>query len=291
MLQFIKAMPEGLQELTMMVHSDYFDRVMPTLLEKSGPTLEALRLEELERASRPSTESQGSPVGLQDLLRTEWVCSKLEVLSLGIMELTAEEFEHNDRDARWKGGDDTEGGEQYPLLQGMSTADAAQHTLYTRMVDNVMEFHRRLNALPNLTSLALTWDNLCQDIPYDPFEYEIDFSKTLQWMGLKWSVVRDHRMSCVRLAMQRLLDKKKDMVFGRKMVDMGINATEIERRGFSDWRLRSNFNPKWSWNYDPYYVYMWDIEEGKEPLFEEMPRVYKSRGRRQQHFDIYRQKK
>ncbi|KAF9127641.1 hypothetical protein BGW39_005707 [Mortierella sp. 14UC] len=314
MLRFIMAMPEALQGLTMIVHSDYMDRVMPTLLQRSGPTLEILHLEEHEHDGvhnrsiyiadifsscprlkvltvrpswKPSTTSQGSSaVGLQDLLRAEWVCSRLETLALGIMELAGEDLEDNDYVAEWKEGDDTEGGEHYPPPCRMSTTDTAQHVHYLRKVDNVAQFYRRLKALPNLTSLALEWDNLCHDIPYDPFEYEIDFSDNLRWMGLRWSTVRDRNMTCAQEAMQRLLDKKKDLAFQHRMADMGIYVFEVKRDGWRNWRRNWGYDPRWSGNHYPDERF---VEE--EALFEGVQEAYKSQGHRRRRFDILRRKK
>ncbi|KAF9297897.1 hypothetical protein BGZ88_008634 [Linnemannia elongata] len=133
MFRFVKLVPETLLEFTTAIEPGYLDR---------------------------------------DLLGTEWVCSGLEALSIGIRDLAEYEAEQEmDKHGNHNLLFDTD----------------AELALYLRKIHNVKEFRRRLKSFtPSLQTLDLAWSHLCQGIPYDPYSHDIEFPDNLRWVNLKW---------------------------------------------------------------------------------------------------------
>ncbi|KAF9156019.1 hypothetical protein BG015_007585 [Linnemannia schmuckeri] len=241
MFRFVKVMPEPLQELTMKIESDYLGRVFPALLRRSGPALQVLRLDEygfddtnvrstyiadilatcprLKTLAiwppwRSHTESQGTNVGLQDLLRAEWACSGLEALSISSMDLTeykAEQEMDKDKDRS----------SAYNADSGLA--------FYLRKIHNVTEFLRRLKVItPSLQNLSLAWSYLCHDI------HTTHTAMILRWMNLKWSPFYGggrgglSSTSLREAAVQRQLEKERDLVLQRKLQSPGISVCEFK---------------------------------------------------------------
>ena len=159
MFRFVKIMPRALLELTTNIEPGYLDRIIPTLLRRSGPSLQVFRLYEQDFDSssarstyiadilstcprlktfvvlppwRWHTRPRGTNVGLQDLLGAEWVCSGLETLSIGIRDLAEYEVEQEmDKDGNHRSPSDTN----------------AELALYLCKICNVTKFHRRLRSI------------------------------------------------------------------------------------------------------------------------------------------------
>ncbi|KAF9130816.1 hypothetical protein BGX30_013349 [Mortierella sp. GBA39] len=221
MFRFITGMPQGqgqgqgLQGLTMRITPLYANRVLPALLQQCGPTLQVLRLGEFGFANLRSTyiadilaccprlkvfvvsSAPGklrpfSKIALQDLLSTEWVCSELETLSISINELAA--VTAQDTGTLYDGLaslalEDTEN-EKGNQLGSTAALTYQDYVHFSSMVRNVLEFYRRLNALPKLVTLSLQWSQVCQTVPYEcgmGFSDNLLDVDKLQWMGLEWS--------------------------------------------------------------------------------------------------------
>ncbi|KAG9069867.1 hypothetical protein KI688_009192 [Linnemannia hyalina] len=220
MFRFITGMPQGqgqgLQGLTMRITPLYANRVLPALLQQCGSTLQVLRLGELGFANLRSTyiadilarcprlkvfvvsSAPGklrpfSKIALQDLLSAEWVCSELETLSISINELAAVATAQ-DTGTLYDGLaslalEDTKN-EKGSQLGSTAAQTYQDYVKFSSMVRNVLEFYRRLNALPKLVTLSLQWSQVCQTVPYECgmgfSDHLLDVDK-LQWMGLEWS--------------------------------------------------------------------------------------------------------
>ncbi|KAK5822412.1 hypothetical protein F5H01DRAFT_402512 [Linnemannia elongata] len=72
MFRFVKLLPETLLEFTTAIEPGYLDRVIPTLLRRSGPSLQVLRLSEQDGTTARSTY-------IADILST---CPRLKTLVL-----------------------------------------------------------------------------------------------------------------------------------------------------------------------------------------------------------------
>ncbi|KAG0272320.1 hypothetical protein BGZ95_011931 [Linnemannia exigua] len=113
MFRFIVDLFKSLQGLSMRITPAYLDRVLPTLLHRSGPTLHLLRLCEMGfnqgqirstyiadilascphlktfvALASPGMVKLFSNARLQELLCAGWACSGLEKMSISIEEIT-----------------------------------------------------------------------------------------------------------------------------------------------------------------------------------------------------------
>ncbi|KAF9331038.1 hypothetical protein BGZ91_012269 [Linnemannia elongata] len=202
MFRFVKLMPETLLEFTTAIEPGYLDRVIPTLLRRSGSSLQVLRLSEQDFDGTTARSTY-----IVDILFTcaEWVCSGLETLSIGIRDLA-----------------------EYEAEQEMDK----QLALYLRNIHNVKDFCRRLQSFtPSLQTLDLAWSHLCQGIPYDPYSHDIEFPDNLRWMNLKWFPIYgglESTTTTQKEAMQRYSEKKSDLALQRKLQESGILVSEIQ---------------------------------------------------------------
>lgn len=305
MFRFVKIIPEALQELTTGIEPNYLDRVIPTLLRRSGPSLQVLRLKEqdFDGSSIRSTyiadivsscprlkslvvlppwryhmDHQGTNVGLQDLLNVDWICSGLETLSIGIMDLAEYQVEQEiDKD-----------GNHSPLYH-----NDEEFALYLRKTHNVTEFHRRLKSItPSLQNPSLTWSYHCQDIPYDPYSHDIDFPNNLRWMNLKWLPVYgvfNAKTTAQEVAIQRQLEKKSDLALQRKLQDSGIFVSEIRMGAYANHPFRSSWYYDWWWKSEDWDRLGADYFD-EEVSFEDVQDAYKSRSSRRLHEEMKRRK-
>ncbi|KAK3847599.1 MAG: hypothetical protein J3R72DRAFT_431740 [Linnemannia gamsii] len=202
-----------LQGLSMRITPADLDRVLPTLLHRSGPTLKLLRLCEMGfkqgrnrspyiadiLTSCPRLEtfvvmaSSGkvklaSKISLQELLHTEWACSGLEKLSISIDEIITAPTRESDTGcngivAAVLGEDE----EEQDNRSNLSTRTELQRAQYAEKVYLVSEFCKRLQSLPDLMALDLQWGPDSYMVPYDcgmAFSDKLLTMDVLKWMGL-----------------------------------------------------------------------------------------------------------
>ncbi|KAF9543513.1 hypothetical protein EC957_000789 [Mortierella hygrophila] len=200
---------------------DFHERVLPILLERSASTLEVVRLQELNseqcdiRQQRSSyvleiltscprlktlaiVPSQGSGtypwflnLYLYDLLQKDWVCSALEVLSIGVLDLGAP----SESNGLNKDKDTEEDAET-------TSADNPELALYKRKIQTLTSFYLRLKShLSHQTTLDFQWSKSCKEIPYD---CAVEYSNSLltfdnlRWMGLRWWTIHGLETTAVR---------------------------------------------------------------------------------------------
>ncbi|KAF9912377.1 hypothetical protein EC991_011069 [Linnemannia zychae] len=213
MFRLITSLSKPLQGLSMRITPAYLDRVLPTLLQLSGPTTKVLRLCEMGfnqgqnrstyiadiLASYPQLKtfvvlaSPGkvksvSKIRLQDLLRTGWVCSRLEKLSISIDEIVTAPTRETDAGCNGLVTLTLDEEERQDKETNLSIrTEQQQLVLYADKVHLVSEVCRRLKALRYLTTLELQWGPNNYAVPY---ECGLELSDNLltvdnlAWMGL-----------------------------------------------------------------------------------------------------------
>ncbi|KAF9130818.1 hypothetical protein BGX30_013351 [Mortierella sp. GBA39] len=321
MHRFLLSLPEGqLQGITMTIRPDFHERVLPILLERSASTLEVMRLRELNSeqcdihqqrssyvleilASCPRLKtlaivtSQGSGTSpwflnlhLHDLLQKDWVCSALEVLSIGVLDLTAPPESNGlnkDKDAE----EDAEA----------TSTDNPELALYKRKIRTLTSFYLRLKShLPRLTTLDFQWSKSCKDIPYD---CAVEYSNSLltldnlRWMGLRSWTIHGLKTTAVQEALGALSKKEIDLFEEHRWQGKGIYVrTDEDNRRY---RQREAQSRVW-WRgmrscccsgYEEMDEEMdelmaeWKWEELQERVFDDLHDAYKSRSNRRRHGD------
>ncbi|KAG0066680.1 hypothetical protein BGZ89_007029 [Linnemannia elongata] len=304
MHRFLLSLPKGqLQEITMSIRPDFLERVLPILLERSASTLKVIRLRELsseqcdihlQRSSYvleiltscprlktlaivPSPTDPWSPeLHLHDLLQKDWVCSELEVLSIGVLDLATpskSNVPNNDKDTQ----EDTE----------TTSTDNPELALYRQKIQTLTSFYLHLKSrLPLLTTLDFQWSKSCKDIPYDCAVEHSNSLLTLdnlRWMGLRWWAIYGLKTTAVREALGALSKKETELFEKYMWQGKGIYVwnDEDERRG--RWWGQTyccsycrDMEEMWS---------PWEDWEEEEGVFEDLHDAYKSRSNRRRHGD------
>ena len=327
MRRFLLSLREGqLQGITMTIRSDFLERVLPILLERSASTLELIRLREQnldqcdiyqQRSSYvleilascprlktpaivPSRRSVTDPwldgggedgyiVGpklhLHDLLQMDWVCSELEVLSIGVLDLAAP--------SESNGLNKDKNTEEDAVT---TSTDNPELALYKRKIQTLTSFYLRLKScLPRLTTLDFQWSKSCKDIPYD---CAVEYSNSLltldnlRWMGLRWWTIHGLKTTAVQEALGTLSKKEIDLFEEHRWRGKGIYVwtDEDERQR----RQRAAHRRAWwrgmicCWDMDepmPQWDWEWEWEQLQGHVFDDLHHAYKSRGNRRRHGD------
>ncbi|KAF9146633.1 hypothetical protein BG015_011549 [Linnemannia schmuckeri] len=255
MFRFLSTLPEGqLLGITMMIRPDFLTHVLPTLLERSASTLEAIRLQELDFVSDrihhrsgyilqiltscpqlktlvvvPSRGLHSNPclpnLLIHDLLQEDWVCSELKTLSNDVLDLAAPSESTN-------------------LDRGKNVENEAETTspynpelaIYKCKIQILASFYSRLKSrLPLLSTLDFQWSKSCKNIPYD---CAVEYSNSLltvdnlRWMGLRWWTIYGLKTTAVREALGALSEKESNLFEEHRWQGMGIyvRTDEDERR-------------------------------------------------------------
>jgi hypothetical protein len=242
------------------------------------------------RGSHAYTTSSYFELQLSDLMQKEWICSKLETLSIGILKLTVAIYSPSE----YQGLDESNMEEEDTTLQKITAPDDAELSKYRRKVQALTSFYFRLkNSLPYLKTLDLRWSESHNNVI--PFDCAVEYSKgvltiaRLRWMGLSWWTIHGLETATVQEAYRGLSERERNMFSRKKMQEKGITVYRQEsgcqrcqRGAWGSYGCVDANELDWRWYEN---TMNWD-----EPVFEDLADAYKSRSIRRLHEETKRRK-
>ncbi|KAF8945568.1 hypothetical protein BGZ47_002407 [Haplosporangium gracile] len=141
---------------------------------------------------------------IYDLLQMSWVCSELETLSIGVLDLAAP----SEPKILNRGKDMEDEAET-------TSSDNSELTIYKRKIQILTSFYNRLKSrLLLLSTLDFQWSKSCKNIPYDCAVECFNSPLTvdnLRWMGLRWWTIYGLKTTAVQEAFGALSKKERDL--------------------------------------------------------------------------------